>query len=207
MNHVKKKEVRVAKKLVPTLSAIDLKRASLYAQRAIPTNDRKWKVIHAASPDGGYLATAVSKMVTNLLRHSDQEERQTDGSRHWETIGPTLVRAFARREARDFDDRYWLTLIHEGRNNMRIEYCAEKKWISLLFTSSKTLRWYSDKPRIDDLHAYSSQLDRAHLLQVNFVGFSVHFGEWIDSKRSPESTRVPHEQYSETHWKRHQDAF
>ena len=101
-------------------------RASLYTQRTIPTSDRKWKVTHAASSDGGYSATAVSKMGTQMLRHYDQEERQTDGSRHWDTIRPTLVRAFAREEARDFDDGYWLKLIHEGSNKMRIEYCVDK---------------------------------------------------------------------------------
>ena len=53
-------------------------RASLYTQRTIPTNERKWKVIHAASPDQGHLET---KTVTNMLRHYDQEERQTDDSR------------------------------------------------------------------------------------------------------------------------------
>ena len=48
--------------------------------------------------------TAVSKMVTEMLRHFDQEERKTDGSRHWDNIKPTLVREFAREGARDFDD-------------------------------------------------------------------------------------------------------
>ena len=56
-------------------------RASLYTQRTILTNERKWKIIHAHSPDGGYQATSVCKMVTKMLRHYDQEERQTDGSR------------------------------------------------------------------------------------------------------------------------------
>ena len=61
-----------------------------------------------------------------MLRHYDQKERQRGGSRHWCTIRPTLVRAFAREESRDFDDGYWLTLIHEGSNKMRIKYCEDK---------------------------------------------------------------------------------
>ena len=60
-----------------------------------------------------------------MLRHYDQEERQTDGSKHWDIIRPTLVRAFAREEARDFDDEHWLMLIHEGSTKMRIEYCED----------------------------------------------------------------------------------
>ena len=36
------------------------------------------------------------------------------------------MRAFAREKARDFDDGYWLTLIHEGSNHMRIECCEDR---------------------------------------------------------------------------------
>ena len=36
-------------------------------------------------------------------RHFDQDERQTDGSRHWDSIKPVLLRAFAQEGARDFD--------------------------------------------------------------------------------------------------------
>ena len=82
-------------------------RASSYTQRTIPTNERKWTIIHAHSPDGGYLATVVSNMVTKMVRRHHQEDRQTDGSGRWENINPTLVNAFAREEARDFDDGYW----------------------------------------------------------------------------------------------------
>ena len=75
-------------------------RASLNAQRTIFTNERKWKVIHAHSSDEEYLAVAASKMVTTMLRDYDQDERQTDGSRHWDTIRRVLLKAFA-QGARD----------------------------------------------------------------------------------------------------------
>ena len=52
------------------------------------------------------MAVAVSKMVTRMLRHYDQDERQPDGSRHWDTIGPVLLRAFAQEGARDFDEGF-----------------------------------------------------------------------------------------------------
>ena len=67
------------------------------------------------------LKVAVSKMVTKMPRHYDQEERQTDGSRHWGTSRPILMKAFAREEARHFDGGCWLMLICEGNNKMRIE--------------------------------------------------------------------------------------
>ena len=53
--------------------------ASPYTKRTIPTNERTWKVVHTHSPDGGNLATAVSKMVTQMVLHNDHDERQLDG--------------------------------------------------------------------------------------------------------------------------------
>ena len=35
------------------------------------------------------------------------------------------MKAFAQEEARDFDDEYWLLLIHEGSNKKRIECCKD----------------------------------------------------------------------------------
>ena len=57
----------------------------LFTQRTIPTTKRKWKVILANSSCGGVLSKAVSKMVTRLVRHYDQDERQSDASlrRYW----------------------------------------------------------------------------------------------------------------------------
>ena len=48
---------------------------------------------------------SVSKVVTTMLRHFDQEERQTDGSRHWDSIEPVSMRAFAHEGAQDFSDK------------------------------------------------------------------------------------------------------
>ena len=68
--------------------------------------DRKeWKVIPANSSDGGALPTAVSKMVTRMVRHYDQDERQSDAALHWDTIRPLLLKAFAKHGARDFSEK------------------------------------------------------------------------------------------------------
>ena len=61
-----------------------------------------------------------------MLRHYDQDERQRDGSRHWDPGKPVLMKAFAHKGARDFDDGYWLRLIHEGSTKKRLEYCQDK---------------------------------------------------------------------------------
>ena len=69
---------------------------------------------------------SASKMVTTMLRHFDQEERRTDGSRHWDVNTPVLMRSFAHEGAQDFSDKNWLSLIHEGSTKKRLEYCKDE---------------------------------------------------------------------------------
>ena len=58
-----------------------------YTKRTILTKERKWKIIPAySSYNGGSLSTAISKMVTRLVRHYDQEERQCVAAVHWDAI-------------------------------------------------------------------------------------------------------------------------
>ena len=59
-------------------------------------------------------------MVTRMVRHYDQDERQSDASMHWDTIRPVLLKAFAKHGARDFSEKYWLRLIHEGSSKTRV---------------------------------------------------------------------------------------
>ena len=96
---------------------------SFYTKRTIPTNERKWKVVHACSPDGGDLAMAVSKMVTSMVRHDDQDERQSDGSMHRDTLTAVPLKASEKHGARDFPEKYCLFV--KGNSKARIEYCED----------------------------------------------------------------------------------
>ena len=69
--------------------------ASFFKRRTIPTTERKWKVIPANPSYGGALSIAVSKMVTIMVRHYDQDERQSDSAHHWDTIRPVLLKVFS----------------------------------------------------------------------------------------------------------------
>ena len=51
---------------------------------------------------------------------------------------------------------------------------------------SGTLWWYSNNSRIDEIHAYSIQMEGVHLPQMKFVDFSIHCGKWNDSGRKGE---------------------
>ena len=114
-----------------TLSVI-ANQACLFTHRTIPTTERKWKVIPANSSYGRALPTAVSKMVTRLVRHYDQDERQPDAALHWDTIRPLLLKAFAKHGARDFSEKDWLRLNHQGSSKTRFEYCEDSN-ISLAY--------------------------------------------------------------------------
>ena len=54
----------------------------------------KWKVILANSSYGGALLVAVSKMGTRMVRHYDQDERQSDAALHGDTKRQVLLKAF-----------------------------------------------------------------------------------------------------------------
>ena len=77
--------------------------ASFYTQRTIPTKQRKWKVNPVNSSYGGAVSIAVSRMVTRMVRYYDQE-RQYHASLHWDALRLVLLKAFAKRGARDFSD-------------------------------------------------------------------------------------------------------
>ena len=68
----------------------------------------------------------ISKNVTTMLRHCDQDERESDGSKHWEVVKSVFLRKFDRDGVRDFNDEMWLPQIFAGSSKKRIEYCKTK---------------------------------------------------------------------------------
>ena len=69
---------------------------------------------------------SVCKFATTMLRHYDQDERQRDGSRHWDSVKPVLMKTFSYKGGRDLDDGYWIRLTHEGSTKKRLEHCQDK---------------------------------------------------------------------------------
>ena len=143
-----------------SLSLIPQK-ASLSTTRIILVNEKKWIAIHANVSRRRPLAVLISKTVTTMLRH-DQEERQTDGSRFWDSIKSVLVRKFAHEGARDFDDEAWVQMIFEGSTKKRIEYCknGDGIWCYL-----RALRywWDSSQAEINGFCTYLSQVEKVRI--------------------------------------------
>ena len=88
-------QVRLASRRLVRTSSASPSQAFFFMQRTIPTTGTKSKVIPVSSSYGGALSIAVFKMVTRMVRHYDQDERQSDPTLHWDTIRPVLLKAFA----------------------------------------------------------------------------------------------------------------
>ena len=118
------------RKLVQTISAV-LPIVRLCSQRlSFPKNERKWVVIPANPSFGGALSTQVSKMVARMVRHDDQEEREPDGSYHWHTARPVLLKAFGKHGALKFPEDHWIRLIQAG---------SSKKELNTVWITKKSL--------------------------------------------------------------------
>ena len=59
-------------------------------------------------------------MVTNVVRHLDFTDRETDGAVHWKSMRPKRRRAFRAQTSSDSD---WLDDIYKGNNTTRFQYC------------------------------------------------------------------------------------
>ena len=109
---------------------------------------------------GGSLPTAISKMVTRLVRHYDQEERQSDGAVHGGTIGPKLVKVFAKQGARDFSEEA-LASTHPWRKQQDTVRILRgfQKLFGLLSSNSRTLWWNNNCSWIDGAQLNSLRLE------------------------------------------------
>ena len=192
--------------------------ASFFTQRTIPTNERKWKVIPAKSSYGGAPSVQVSKMVTRLARHYDQDERQSDAAVHWDTMRSVLLKAFAKHGARDFSEKLWLRLIHEGSSKTRVEYCEDSK-ISLAYF--RAIQGHSGgipiDPQLMGCVFEFRTLGKSIFSQRLFFHHSIYPGESTDSgwtwklqKTVKEELRddhtIPQKVHFHSTWKRHQDG-
>ena len=59
--------------------------------------------------------------MTNMVRHHDQDERETDGAMHWNVILPVLRARFRSQLEKEFTDEDWLHCFHLGSIKPRFE--------------------------------------------------------------------------------------
>ena len=111
-NHTHEAKTRSSRELVENLQKS--KESMSHKQTEVTTGlrktwvEKKWITIHSNPKHGSDLAIFISKTVTTMLRHFDKNEREFDGSRHWDALKSVLLRKF------------------EGRPKKRIEHCKNK---------------------------------------------------------------------------------
>ena len=136
-----------------------------------------------SSHEEDILSTQVSKMITKMIRHHDQGEREQDGSYHWDIVRSVLLKAFAQNGAGDFSDNQWIHLSREGSSEKRVEYCLDNKK-SLCYL--RAIQTHSDGiPIRPGMMGYTFiPCDwKVHIFHGIFTGCSIYFGEWTNSGR------------------------
>ena len=80
-----------------------------YSEEFISIEEKKCNGTSACQQFRGYtFETEVSKLVMRLARHYDQDEKDTDGAVHWNSMGPKLRKAFQKAGGHKFSDTGWL---------------------------------------------------------------------------------------------------
>ena len=208
--------------------------ASFYTQRTIPTTNRKWKVVPVNSSYWRALWIAVSKMVTRMVRHYDQDERQSDGSLHFgrhkagtaESVRKTWSTRFLRWTMASTYS--WRKAARPDSSTARI---PKIPWLT--FEQFKDTWWNTIWPWTDGVHSNSLQLERVYLSQgcsfsiiQSFLenglvpeGKERHegrqtvfltplnpFGGDSDCEEPSDDCTVPQKVHCHCHWKHDQDG-
>ena len=97
-------------------------------------------------------------MVTRMVRHHDQDERDHDGSVHWDTIYPVLQRNVEDKIGQRCTYKYWIEHIHIGSSKTRFEYCLNSS-----SSDSGAHRWNNHSIGVDESCINSVQLERIYL--------------------------------------------
>ena len=146
----------------------------------------KWITIHANPKLGRALEIFIPKTVTTMLRHFDQDERESDGSRHWEGIESVLLRKLERDGVQDFSDEVWLQQLFEGSSKKRTEYCKNKDGILCYL---RAIHGHSGGFPIEpELMGYAKNPPnwKKYIYQRGLMVLSVHIGTTTDSRRKGE---------------------
>ena len=86
-------------------TSIHLKAKSICVKKEIPMEDRIWTIILGCPKcKRDSFETRISKCVSNMVRHHDQDERETDGASHWDGVLSVLKGKFRNQLEEEFTD-------------------------------------------------------------------------------------------------------
>ena len=156
-----------------------MERPVCFTTRTIPALERNWKIIlNYPSYSERSLSSSISKMVSKLIRHFDQEERQTDGAVHWDTIKPVLEKGFRSHGAESFSETQWIVHIYKGSNKVRFEYCDFSENIDVHSCDSRTFRRNNNCFSINGTRVTATRMERIHISQKMFFQHKIYPRTW-----------------------------
>ena len=95
--------------------------------KEIPKEDRIWTIIPECQKcKRDSFETRISKCVTNILRHHDQDEREADGAMHWNAKPPVLKGRFQNHLKKESADEDWFHCLYLGSFKTRFEICKDE---------------------------------------------------------------------------------
>ena len=98
------------------------------------------------------LAVSISKTITSILRHFDQDERESEGSRHWEGIKSVLLRRFERDGIQDFSDEVFHKRSLKAGQRQEWSTVKTKMEFYVITSDSRAIWRYSNRARTDGLY-------------------------------------------------------
>ena len=108
-------------------TSIHLEVKSIYVKKEIPKEDRIWIIILGCPKcKRDSFETRISRCVTNMVRHHDQDERETDGARHWHGVFSVLKGKCQNQLGKEFTDEGWLHCFYLGSIKTRFEICRDE---------------------------------------------------------------------------------
>ena len=98
----------------------------IYTRKEISMKDRVWNTIAGFPHNKRHSIEArISKEVTHMVRHRDQDEREEDGAMHWDAILPKLRKKFQSQLDKECANKDWIDYLYRGSYKTRFEICKD----------------------------------------------------------------------------------
>ena len=109
------------RKLVPR-EAIVIKNQCATRKAQLPS-ERERECVCFLEFEGPHppLETAISKFVMKMLRHCDQDERESDGSEHWDSVHVKFLEKIDSKMGQTLHTGDWRQAIYKGSNKTWFE--------------------------------------------------------------------------------------
>ena len=166
-------------------TSIHLRAKSIYVKKEIPKEDRIWTFIPGCPKcKRDSLETRISKCVTNMVRHNDQDERETDGARHWDGVLSVLNGKFRNQLEKEVTDDDWLHCFYLVIIQTRFEICkdenGELRYIRAIQGHSGGM---IISPRLMNYVMIPRQMETIYLSRGSSTRSILHCRNWISGRR------------------------